>query len=210
MHKKIQQAAEKVRDTKAGWVTRRDAVQFLGDVAAEALAVLKKHAEEADVDVRRAVDESLQHASAGLAGIAPKSANRTYSLEELVRPCEKPGSRAVTQEGDEFVIDAQFKNGRSQRVHVSTFKSQDGRDMVRVFTKCGTGTEQAAEWSLRANMKLPHGAIALAEVDDVETLVVVNCHPIIRVSPAEIKDDIKAIAFYGDWLEKKLTGQDEF
>jgi hypothetical protein len=210
MREQIQQAAKKVRDTRAGWVTRRDAVQFLGDVAAESLAVLKEHAEEPDVDVRRVVDEALQQASAALAGIAPKTLNRTYSLEELVRPCEKPGSRTITPEDAGFMIDVRFKKGRSQRVHVSSFKSQDGRDMVRVMTQCGKGDDQAADWSLRANMKIPHGAVALTEIDGEETLVLVNCHPIIRVTPAEIKDDIKAIAFYGDWLEKKLTGQDDF
>ena len=85
MYEEIDKAAKLLKDTKAGWVTRRDAVELLGQSAARALKVLREHLDEPDVDVHRSVVEAMGKASAAVAGIAPVAEARQYSLDELAR-----------------------------------------------------------------------------------------------------------------------------
>ena len=40
--------------------------------------------------------------------------------------------------------------------------------------------------------------------------VMANCFLASHVSPAELKAAVKEIAFYGDWIEKEMTGADNF
>jgi len=206
----IEKAAKDLRDTKAGWVTRRDGADLLGKAAAMALATLHEHREEMDVDVRRAVDEALAKASAGLQGIAPKAGKNAYSLAELAQSCEKRGRREVQPHGDGFQITVQLKEGRHQTVYLEHFRRRDKIELVRVYTYCGAFSEEAAAWSLRANAKLAQGAIALTEEDGEERFVLMNCFMASEVTPAELKASVKEIAFYGDWMEQKLGGMDDF
>ena len=59
MWEELDGAVEKLRDTKAGWVTRRDAVELLGKVTLKSLDALQAASDEMDVDVRRSVDDML-------------------------------------------------------------------------------------------------------------------------------------------------------
>ncbi|HRK35713.1 MAG TPA: hypothetical protein PLJ47_14045 [Candidatus Hydrogenedentes bacterium] len=122
MMEEIDDAIQKLKDTKAGWVTRRDASEFLGKVAGRALNALQESSDEMDVDVRRTVDEALGKAAAILQGVKPILEPRAYGLDELVKACAKPGVRDVEQNDDSYVVRVTLKNGRGQTVHVREFQ----------------------------------------------------------------------------------------
>lgn len=208
----INEAAKNLRDKDAGWVTRRDGAQLLGEVAVAALTVLYDHRDEMDVDVRRTIEKALGEASAVLQGIKPQArAAEPVPLEKLVQFCAKPGSREVNAtDGGQYEILVSLREDRKQTVYVTPFKRKDGVDLIRVFTYCGKVTRETMEWALKANMKLTHGALAVKHVDDEERFVLVNCFYASEVTQVEFKASVKEIAFYGDWVEKKLTGLDDF
>lgn len=208
MFESIEKAAAALSDKNGGWVTRRDGAEALGKAAARALEALRAHKEEKDVDVRRVVDEALGRASAALAGVAPKT--EPYTLEELVRACEKSGSRTVKTCKDGYEIHVALKDGRHQTVYVRRFKRKDGAELIRVYTPCGKPTEDALAWALRANAKMVQGAVALSNHNGEEVFSLMNCHIASETTPAEIKASVKELAFYGDWMEQKLSGLDDF
>lgn len=207
MYEDIDKAAGELRNQEAGWVTRRDAAETLGQAAARALTALEAHKEDPDRDVQGAVQKELGKAGGALAGVKPEGG---YTLEELVRACEKPGKRTVKPEGDGFVVEVKLKGDRRQLVNVQPYERRDGAKLIRVFTYCGKPSDDALHWALRANMKLNQGAFALADMEGEEQFVLMNCYLEGEATPREIKASIKELSFYGDWIEQKLSGLDDF
>lgn len=210
MWEQIDGAIEKLKDTKAGWVTRRDAVELLGRVAVKSLDALQDASEEMDVDVRRSVDDMLGKAAAALQGVKPKLDSGPISLEDLAKSCAKEGVRVIEPEDEGFVVRVKLKDDRQQNVHLCRFSRADGVALVQVYTVCGKADEKSYAWALRANMKLIQGAVALAKQGDDERFVLTMCFLASEVTKSEIKAAVKEAAYYGDWIEQKVSGQDEF
>ena len=210
MLEELQQAADRLRDTKATWIARRDAVDVLRKTAAFALATLHEQEEEVDPDVKRAVDAALAEANAALKGVPLEVPKEGYSLHELARACEKQGERELKPHRAGYLIEVLMKDGRRQKVYLESFRRKDGADLIRVYTYCGKYAPDSVLWALRANMKLAQAAIALTMIEGEERFVLTNCFLAKEATPAQVKAAVKGIAFYGDWLEKKLTGKDDF
>ena len=208
MWEPLEQAIRDLSDARAGWVVRRDAAEALGKAAQQALACLQSHRKDKDQDVQRAVEDALR--SLHLGDIPPAPENRTYTIEEMVQACEKKGKRVVEAQGDGYAIHVKLAGGRSQTVHVKPYSRSDGTQLIRIHTLCGEATEKVIHWALRGNSKLPHCAFALHKRDDKEWIILVYNLDRDRATPEELSTAVKAIAHYGDWFEKRLSGQDEF
>jgi hypothetical protein len=206
----IERAAKELGNADAGWVNRRDAAGKLGQIASEALGALKAHADEMDVDVHRVVEEALEKASGALAGVKPSAPVKHYALEELVKACAKDKERVVAPHGKGFVVQVELKGGRRQSVFLSQHSRKDGMKLIRVYTECGKASKDALAWALRANMNVAQGALALSKEAGEERLVLINCFLVDQATPLEVKASVKELAAYGDWIEEKLSGLDEF
>lgn len=210
MSEELERLAQQLRDTQAGWVARRDAAQGLGKAVCFALDILREYADEMDVDVRRVVDQALSEASAALEGVPPLPSVKQYTLEELAKACAKDGERVVAPHGKGYVVQVTLKSGRHQAVFMNQHKRKDGAELIRVFTECGKPRADAFEWALRANMKISLGALALTRDGGEERLVLTNCFLARTAAPSLIKASVKELAHYGDWIESKLGGLDDF
>lgn len=209
MIKELDAIARTLADTGAGWVYRRDAAETLGKLTSRAVEALKAHADDKDRDVSDEVKRALGNAAASLEGIEPIAQSRAHTLEELVKGLEKRGSRAVSPDGDGYEVKVELREGRSQVLHIERYERSDGVKCVRVFTHCGPASERTIEWALRNNMSMVQCAVATIEEKDELRLIIVNSFLDGHITPGEMKACIKEIAFYGDWMEKKLTGLDE-
>lgn len=210
MAKDVDSLIKVLRNRDSGWVHRRDAAEALGKTGAEIADTLRSLLDDSDVDVRRSIKEALGWASAGLRNVRPIPQNRPYTLEELAKACERPGRREVAKEGDGYIVTATLREGRTQRVDIKPYTPKDGKNLIRVYTRCGKPTEEAYLWALKTNMSLSHGALALTEENGEEIIVMTNCFLADETTPEEIKAAVKELAFYGDYIEKKLTKLDEF
>jgi hypothetical protein len=205
----LQEALGALNDSTQPYVYRRDAAEMLGRAAAHAASALKRHENETDPDVRMAVERGLGEAQAALRGVTPRPLEKeAHSLEQLARACEKKDKRVVTPHGDGFAIDVVVNDSRRQRVVLLNAAAQDGSRLVRVFTTCGPPTEKMFKWALRTNLQFVHGALALTEEEGREQLVMTCNFPADEVGPDEVKAAVKEVAFYGDWIERKLTRED--
>lgn len=208
----IDKAAAALHDPRTGWVNRRDAAEALGNAAMHAIKTLRAHEEDPDTDVRETTRKLLREVAGVLAGIEPRppeTAPQSFSLEQLARACEKEGERTVTPRDGGFVVTVRLRQGRHQDILVSALERNDGVRLIRVFTDCGEASDDALSWALRANVKLTHCALALTSEGDAQRFVLTRCFLADAAGPAQVKAAVKEMAFYGDWMEKKLSGLDE-
>jgi hypothetical protein len=207
MLENLDKAIAILRDAKAGWVNRRDAVDLLGEAAGRAWKALQAHKGDGDVDVRSAVQKALERL--GVLPIAgAQSPRRTYTLKELVCACEKPGERSAQSQGDGYVIEVKLKSDRRQLVYVMPEERKEGLKLIRVHTDCGKPSQETLAWALRANMQLAQGFLAICGEEEGQRLVLTNTYLSEEATPTALKVAVKEIAFYGDWLENKLASSD--
>lgn len=196
-------------DTNSGWVARRDAAEALGEIAKKSIAALQAHAAEKDTDVRAAVERALRQigepasatASAGTVAAPP-------TMKALALACVKKPTRAVRREGTGFVVRVALKNDRTQDVQIARHTRDDGRELIRVSTECGPADAESIAWAVRSNSQLMFCAFNVDEREGVDHLCLVRNFDPKHVTPAMVKDVVKEMAYYGDWLEKKLGGGD--
>lgn len=204
----LDQFIKKLGDPNAGWVNRRDAAQGLGALAARAVQVLRKYEKDSDTDVRMAVEQALGVARAGLDGVAP-AAGTAYTMDDFSREIHKPPSREVEKDGKGLSVVVSLPSGNTQRIFVQPHEGVSKQRLIRVFTRCGKPREGSYDWALKTNMSTAQCALALTEENGEEMYWLVNHFLADEATPAAIKAAVKEIAFYGDWIEQKMTGQDE-
>lgn len=207
MFKRLDRAIVDLSDLDAGWVTRRDAAEALGKIGQHALAALVKRKDDTDQDVRIAVQKAI--AQVGDIPAPPPPKDRDVDIRELARACEKPGKRAITMKKGQFTVKVHLAEKRTQTVHVMPSNLKDGTRLLKVFTLCGEPEPKVVQWAMRSNAKLVRGAFAIHQEGDKEMLLLIDNLPWDKVTSEEVKATVKQIAFYGDWLEKKLSGLDE-
>lgn len=202
----LDRAVAQLSNRSGTWVTRRDAADFLGKVVARARGALAMFAEDADTDVRGAVQRALGDAAWRDAGRTSKEALLT--LDELVRAVERPGKRSARAADGGYEIIVTLKDGRTQKVFVSHGTSEAGAQTIRVRSRCGLVDQGAMEWALRTNNRLPHSSIAIVDEDGQSWFELVHSLRAQKATPAEFRACIKEVAFYADWAEAKLSKQD--
>ena len=224
MYEALDKNIAELKDTSAGWVTRRDAAVALGEYARRALAALHAHADEKDVDVRLGVEAALkaagapaapgatsQRATSQGAGSAPRPSRPSPpTMKELAQACIRKGKRAVKQDGDGFLVRVQMKGERTQDVRIDRYKEPDTREMIRVSTSCGAADAASIAWAIRNNHKFLYCAFCVEVRDGRDHLTIVSNFDPELVTPELVKNAVKEIAYYGDWLENKITGEDKF
>lgn len=206
MAKSIQELIQELNDKTAGWATRRDAVESLGKYAHRLVTELLNHQQEEDMDVQMEVERSLQPLHVLLE--TPGKTQKQYTLRELALACERHGHRTVDTYKTGFVVTVKLEEGRSHRVYIMPNKSTESKKTIRLFTLCGETFPEMISWALKANAKLTHGAFAVLKFNDEEQLVIINNILKEDATPALIKRGVKEMAFYGDWLEEKLSDRD--
>lgn len=203
-------------DTNSGWVARRDAAEALGEIAKKSLAALQAHVSEKDTDVRSAVEKALAQvgtpaaATTGAPATAPAAAPTPPTMKELALACVKKPNRAVRREGTGFIVRVALKNERTQDVHIERHIRDDGRELIRVSTECGPADAESIAWAVRSNSQLMFCAFNVDEREGVDHLCLVRNFDPKHVTPAMVKDVVKEMAYYGDWLENKLGGSNQF
>lgn len=214
MFEDLEKAIADLNNPRAGWVTRRDAAQTLGQFAQHALHTLKERRNEPDVDVRKAVRDALEQVKrppdgrpqAAIPGVPLKTPD---TLSDLVRACDKPNVRTVRPHDDGFQIEVRIGRERAQTVYVMPQEDESGR-RIRVFTYCAGAESKTSAWALQANVKLAECAFAMWREGEEDRLVLLRNLAWENASPEGLKAIVKQVAYYGDWFEKKATGKDEF
>ncbi len=200
-----QELVQVLNNREAGWVARRDAAENLGKCAHQIINELVIHLKDSDMDVQMEIERSLEplHVLLNTRG----KQHKPYTLKELSLGCEKHGVRTVETYKTGFVVTVKLDNNRSHRVYIMPNKFHD-KSIIRLFTLCGEATSEKLAWALRANTKLFHGAFATLRFNGEGHLAIVNNILKDEATPEMIKRGVKEMAYYGDWLEQKISNMD--
>jgi len=215
MSTELEKALATLRDDAAMWTQRRDAVELLGKTAAFAVHALREHEEDRDTDVRLEVERALRDLDSPVAGPVqlPPPTGRTepenHSLDALAESCAKPKRRLVEKTDDGYAIRVQIDAERWQTVHLAESTGPNKMDILRIATTCGPAEPRAVEWAMKSNARLVNCSFALEDRDGTPTITLVENLDRRWATPATVRAAVKEVAFYGDFLEKRLTGLDE-
>ena len=198
-------------DRDGGWVNRRDAADGLGRVAQSAIEGLKAHEKDSDQDVSAAIKSSLQALRHAVDGVDLSAApGGLPTLEKCLKALEKPGRRDLEELENGYSMKVTTKDGRSQSVLIEETQSNTKMNIVRVSTPCAKADPASYEWALKNNTSMSHCALGVEERGGELMLILTNNLLADSLSFAELKLSVKEVAFYGDWIEEKLSGDDKY
>lgn len=203
----ISELIKTLDNSENGWVVRRDAAEALGKIAFESVTALTNHLKDKDMDVLIAVEACLEPLHVLLQ--TRDKTRKHYSLKDLAMGCDKTGERDVKTHETGYMVNVTLPNKRHQCVYIMRYKSQDGRDMVRIFTMCGKANKDYEHLALQLNRKFSHAAFAIQKWNEEDYLILIKNILRNEVTPDMVKRCVKEMAYYGDWLEEKIEGTDE-
>ena len=118
--------------------------------------------------------------------------------------------RRVTWTGDQeqYRIKVQLPNGRQQTVLLRESELAAADRLVEISTTCCVAQTGFYESALRLNGDMPHGGIAVREMDGQLQFVVIDTYPRSTIDAEEIRRSTHELAARADGIEHLLTGQD--
>ncbi len=110
-----------------------------------------------------------------------------------------------------FSVEVTLPEGRSQRVFIDVSSSRPrlGK-LVRIYSICAPLNEGYFRRALELNADMPHGAIAIQDLDGKPHYVMIDTYPQATCDPEEIRRGVLALARWSDDVERVLTEGDEY
>lgn len=130
-------------------------------------------------------------------------------LESLFRTAFRDNS-GVTWTRTELLYELQLTlaNGRLQRVYVQPSDHSVAERLLLISSVCCDAEPDYYEPALKLNGEMPHGGLAIREIDGVKKFVVIDTYPRSTVDAEEIRRSVLEVASQADAVEKLLTGLD--
>ncbi|MAT14195.1 MAG: serine/threonine protein kinase [Planctomyces sp.] len=109
-----------------------------------------------------------------------------------------------------YRVEVSFSNGRKQRVYIEPSEHSLTDRLLRIYSICGPAEERFYERALFLNSEIPHGGLALREIEGVNYFVMVENYPRSTVDVEEVYRSVLEVAEKADSVEKVLTGLDTY
>ena len=115
------------------------------------------------------------------------------------------------REKGHFSAMVKLPEGRSQRVYVEVGPGEPrlGK-LVRIYSICAPLNEGYYRRALELNADLPHGCIAIQDLDGKPHYIMVDTYPQATCDPEEIRRSVLALARWSDDVERVLTQRDRY
>jgi serine/threonine protein kinase len=114
------------------------------------------------------------------------------------------------QNSGRIAVLVRLSGSRKQTVFIE--ESDDGpwdTRLVRIVSVCGPELASYYRRALELNACVPHGSLAIEEIDGRSRFVMLNNYPRATCDPGEIRQSVLDIAQWADNVEQVLTGCDE-
>lgn len=115
---------------------------------------------------------------------------------------------AWTRSGKRYELCFTLADGRRQNVFVEPSGHSGAERLLLIYSVCCPADPGYYEDALRLNSELPHGSLAVRDVDGEKHFVMVDTYPRATVDVEEIRRSVVEVAFRADELENLLTGED--
>ncbi|HWL10428.1 MAG TPA: serine/threonine-protein kinase [Planctomicrobium sp.] len=110
--------------------------------------------------------------------------------------------------GKRFELQVTLRHGRKQNVFIETSQHDISERLLQIYSLCCPATPDYFREALRMNSAMPHGSIAVRDIDDQEYFVALNNYPLGTADAEEIRGSVLELANCADAIELQLTGED--
>ncbi|QDU29297.1 Serine/threonine-protein kinase PrkC [Anatilimnocola aggregata] len=109
-----------------------------------------------------------------------------------------------------IVATMRLAEGRSQRVHIEVCPAQLGESrLIRIYSVCAPIDETYFRRALEFNATMPHGSLAIQDIDGEPHFVMLNSYLQATCEPEDIRRSVQEVARWADDVEQMLTGRDD-
>ena len=110
--------------------------------------------------------------------------------------------------GQRFRLTVHLPGARRQTVYIEPSAHGSAERLLLIYSTCCPAQPAYYEAALRLNSEMPHGSVAIREMDGQLKFVVIDTYPRSTVDAEEIRRSTHEVASRADAIEKLLTGLD--
>lgn len=120
-----------------------------------------------------------------------------------------PGIAWKRADGEGYTLDVSIPDGRRQSLRIEPSDHSLSERLLLISSVCCDAQPAFYETALRLNSDIPHGGLAVRDVNGAAKFVMVDTYPRATVDAEEIRRSVLEVAARADAVEKLLTGKDE-
>lgn len=150
------------------------------------------------------------HDSAALLSELQRLFNEMRDFPSLVTNALADLSAEFSSRSGLIIARVRLAGGRSQRVHIEVCPAQLGESrLIRISSICAPADEAHFRRALEFNATMPHGALAIQDIDGEAHFVMLNTYLQATCASEDIRRSVQEIAQRADNMEQMLTGRDD-
>ena len=179
-----------------------DPRSFRRDIPAEAAAIIARCLAKNPQDRFQDSVDLLREMQRVFSGIRDFPALVAKALAELSVDLKSSEGRVIAT--------MRLGGGRSQRVHIEFCHAQLGESsLIRIYSVCAPIDETYFRRALEFNATMPHGALAIQDIDGEPHFVMLNSYLQATCEAEDIRRSVHEVAQWADDMEQMLTGRDD-
>jgi len=133
------------------------------------------------------------------------------TLQSIVNEAVAGLNASVEAQPQRLAVTVPLAESRTQTVYVEQATVEPwSTTIVRVYSNCGPARESYFRKALELNAQVPHGSLAIEQIQGVDHFVMLHSFLRATCAPLEIRHAIQDIAHWADDVERALTGHDWF
>ncbi|MEX1096416.1 MAG: serine/threonine-protein kinase [Planctomycetales bacterium] len=107
-----------------------------------------------------------------------------------------------------YQLDVSLPDGRRQRAFVEAADHPAAGRLLLIYSICCDASPDYYEAALRLNSEIPHGGLAIRDVEGRPRFIMADTYPRSTVDAEEIRRSVLEVASRADAVEQSLTGGD--
>ena len=136
-------------------------------------------------------------------------AGQARDIESLLREAFRGNTNASwTRLNDRYEVIMNLPDGRRQAVFIEPGEHETSGKLLLIYSVCCPAQPEFFEEALQLNADLPHGSVAIRNVDGTPQFVMIDTYPRATVDAEEIRGSVLEVALRADDIEHRLTGDD--
>lgn len=137
-------------------------------------------------------------------------AGQVRDIESLLKEAfQDAGNVDWVRDGARYLLQTTLPDGRRQSLFVEPSDHPGAEKLLLIYSICCPADPAYYEEALRLNSEIPHGALAVREIDGQPHFVMVETFPRSTVDVEDIRGGVMEVALRADDVEARLTGRDE-
>ncbi len=189
---------------------------LMGDVLHEPLPNIRRIVPEVSLEMAECLGMMLEKNPANRPSDAIKAAQLLQAILGQARDLDSLLGEAFrddplvhwSSDGKRHTVVVRFPNGRKQSVMVEPSNHAAAERLLLIYSNCCDAQPAYYESALRLNSEMPHGSVALREIDGRQKFVVHDTYPRGSVDAEEVRKSVLEVAAQADAIERLLTGHD--